>query len=319
MREHTKDNLEKLYNAIVDRKNVPNKESKKEWGKDLSDFLIQNKDKFITAVQPGGNNGDYLIYKGLNKRLKQLGIQYRDGVSKTAGRKNIILIQGGGNMGDLWGNGVSLLRKMISGYTYPIIVAPQSYYFTVTNFSDVFKGVKREIHLFCRERSSYSILKKMQLPSNVKIHVSDDTAFYMTKEDFADISPHQIEGKEGKEYVLLCFRTDKESSLGDLGNMRSKITDIFQKILGDTNVGIVEKDISISIPFNDFVGYVKGAKVVVTDRLHVSILASILEKPVILFSNSYFKSKAVYEYSLKHFPYTKFVDSSLIVNEMVDQ
>lgn len=302
---YDKNTLDRLYSTIVDKRNISNK---KEWGKELSDFLIENKDAYFITAQPGGNNGDFLIYKGLYKKLRDLNIKYEEKYEEKGvryGKTKMVLIHGGGNMNDLWGNGTSLLKNMISRHKFPIIVAPQSYYFTQTNFSDILKKANQKIYLFCRERYSYSILSKMQLPNNVGIYISDDTAFYMNKEDFSSIDSHEI----GKEYVLLCFRTDKESNLGDLGNMRSKITDIFREILKGHNVEIIEADISINTSFSDFVGYTKGAKIVVTDRLHVGILASILEKPTILFSNSYFKSKSVYEYSLKYFPYTVFVDS----------
>jgi exopolysaccharide biosynthesis predicted pyruvyltransferase EpsI len=45
-----------------------------------------------------------------------------------------------------------------------------------------------------------------------------------------------------------------------------------------------------------------------TDRLHLAIGASLLGKQVELYSNDYFKNRAVYDFSLKSFPNVRFVD-----------
>ena len=50
-------------------------------------------------------------------------------------------------------------------------------------------------------------------------------------------------------------------------------------------------------------------KVVNTNRLHGGIASSLLQKTVNLYPNSYWKNKAVYEYSLKDkYPKTKFIE-----------
>jgi exopolysaccharide biosynthesis predicted pyruvyltransferase EpsI len=46
-----------------------------------------------------------------------------------------------------------------------------------------------------------------------------------------------------------------------------------------------------------------------TDRLHVAIGATLLEKKVTLFPNSYYKNKAVYDYSLRKFPNISFIEN----------
>ena len=316
--EPDKRKLEELCSAVINRRNVPDNE---EWGKNLSQFLFENKDAFLTVIQPGGNNGDELIYKGLNKKLKDLKIgyeeiKYRESklsqrisfINKKFGtnlrevsiskKTDLILIHGGGNMNDHWGNGTSLLRNLILNYDVPIAVAPQTFYFTETNISEILKKAKQEIHLFCREETSYSSLERMQLPDNIKIYLSDDTAFYLSKEDFTYLNG----GDDKKEYALLCFRGDKESKTS------LDVNEAFKEIFMDWDMEIInEGDISVNQSFEDFVKIIAGAKIVVADRLHVGVLSSILEKPAILLPNSYFKNKAVYEYSLKHFPATTFV------------
>ena len=115
---------------------------------------------------------------------------------------SIILI-GGGNINDFWFHGIRLLKLLINqNRDSTIIVAPQSYYFRTTNFPSILKKFKGEAYLFCREKYSYKLLSKMKLPINVKVILSHDTSFYLSKEDFPKGSP---------KHDLLCFRQDKES------------------------------------------------------------------------------------------------------------
>lgn len=319
--DYDKNTLEKIFNNVINKKSVLGKDiqsekrNEREFDKDLTDLLVKNKDMFFGVAEPGGNSGDLLIYKGLYKKLRDLNIRYEDirhgGENIQFGKAEIVLMQGGSNVNDLWGSGTKLLKNIISSCKLPIIVAPQTYYFIRTDFPEIFKGSTQKIYLFCREEESYSRLKKMPLPGNVSIHVSDDTAFYMNKEDFSSYGQHY--GKEkGKDYALLCFRGDHESTFRDVEGIGPKIIGRFREIVRDHNMEIIERDLSMDIyswiSFDYFVRYISGAKIVITDRLHVGILAAILEKPTILFSGAYFKSKAVYEYTLKRFPNVIFLE-----------
>lgn len=312
-----KKRLEQLCATIINKQNITSKE---DWGKNLSQFLSENKEAFFTVIQPGGNNGDELIYKGLNKELVNFNIKYderkyRDGIiskkiidiNKRFGtnlkevninkKTNIILVHGGGNMDDKWGQGTRLLKNLILNFDIPIAVAPQTFHFMKTNLPEVLRKAKQEIYLFCREETSYLFLKNMQLPRNIKVQLSDDTAFYLNKEDFP--CP---DCDTKSDYALLCFRTDEESKTS------LEIINKFKEVLMDMNLEIINKDISLNHSFKDFVSVIAGAKIVVTDRLHVGISSSILEKPILLLPNSYFKNKAVYEFSIKNFPATHFME-----------
>lgn len=312
-----KKNLKELCSTIIHK----NESYKKEWGKNLSQFLFKNKDLFFTIIQPGGNNGDKLIYKGLNKKLVDLDInydeiKYKEDIipKKISGfnnifmtnlkeiyinkKTNLILIHGGGNMDDHWKNGARLLENLILHYDIPIIVAPQTFNFIKTDFLNILKKARQDIHLFCREEMSYLSLQKIGLPENINIYLSDDTAFYLNKEDFSNFSGYDTK----REYALLCFRTDAEHKIP------LNIVNLFKEIFMDWDLDIISEDFAINHSLEDYVCAIKGAKIVVTDRLHVSVLSSILEKPVILLPNSYFKNRAVYRYSLTHFPTTIFVD-----------
>jgi exopolysaccharide biosynthesis predicted pyruvyltransferase EpsI len=315
---------------------------------ELEKKLSENRTKKFLVVEPGGNHGDRLIYWGMEKKLKELGInytlfQYRDKREITFFYKvywkmtrslfkilpvvrklklfwmilddlaykwtvkeekiqqcsaGVILIHGGANLNDIWGHGLHILRNIIKNSPRStIIVAPQSYWFKNTQFQKLFKNTRQEIHLFARERYSYNLLCALNLPRNVHVYLSQDSAFYLSKGDF-----HPSSGS----YDLICPRRDKESvvkwniDLGenvDIIDLRESIENIF--------IG----DISDHGEFDSFVKIVEGAKRVFTDRLHIAIFSTILGKDTFLYPNSYYKNKGVYEFSLRKYPTIKFIDT----------
>ena len=73
---------------------------------------------------------------------------------------------------------------------------------------------------------------------------------------------------------------------------------IKRKLDVDANVEILD---AASLPFSDFVRCINRAKVVHTNRLHVMILAMIMEKDVYIYATSYGKLESVLRsYGLTH-------------------
>jgi len=231
--------------------------------------------------------------KRIEKKIYEVTIK----VDKVQGKiSDVFFIHGGGNVNDLWGNGLRLLKNIIRHNPSSIvIVAPQSYYFKYTSFPALFKKSRQEIYLFCREKYSYKLLNSINLPENVHILLSHDTTLYLSKEDF-----HTRIG----DYDLICLRTDLESKI--FQNTRPKIT---VRDLKFFNKKIVIGDISLLDSFRNFVNLIEGSNKVITDRLHVAILAAILGKETVLLPNSYYKNRGVYEFSLSKYPNVKFVSN----------
>jgi exopolysaccharide biosynthesis predicted pyruvyltransferase EpsI len=322
---------------------------------DLEKVLFEYRNKKFVVIEPGGNSGDHLIYLGLKKKLRQLKItycvykykqkmavpplffdvqrkickallslnSYSDLWDLSINRVNdffyekllepfriptckdeIILIQGGGNIGELYKNGTYLLKTILhNNKKNRIIVAPQSYFFKSRGsiFSLFFRKNHSKILLFCREKYSYDLLQSLNLPKNVSIFLSPCTAFYLAESDFQKL-PNLIN--------LFCFRNDCEKRLS-VGFTNSLIKSI--------KISAIVKDIA-SHPYteNNFSEYlysIQISKRVFTDRLHVAILAAVLKKEVVLFANSYWKNKGVYEYTLKEFQNVQFVEDEKVFNQ----
>ena len=276
-------------------------------------FLEINKKKKTLLVTPGGNHGDTLIHMGHIKKLKEygydyscfnlekmysgnplLGIKYLANIVlwKMGSKKGfklvevpkgteLILFEGGGYINDVW-FGPTLLNQVMKRNNQPVAVGPQSYRFKKASMETY--DPEREIFLFCREKLSFEHMRQMDLSDNIQLNVSPEVALYLTREDLVEyITPR----KTG--YQLVAFREDKESAVSNY---------VKDEIIDQCN-NPVRKDISVTGSFNDFISIVEYSDEIYTDRLHVAILGSILDKKVTLFGNMYHKNKGVWEYSLE--------------------
>jgi len=307
------------------------------------------KDHVFDVIELGGNHGDTLIYLGIEKVLIDNGIQYRvfrykeikDSITRIASvakasvnritksfgvsndgsdlisrrmrdfldyyivnrsnlylnENNVILVQGGGDMNDIYSySAISLLKTILNHLPYAtLIIAPQSYYFKNIDFSSIFRRAQGKVHLFCRERYSYAFLHKLRFKSNVRIHLSKDGVFYLL-DRIASIPT-------SSDYDLIAFREDNESIIGY--NVRNILKEALK------NHEVLQADISVKAKdLQDFISIIARARTVFTDRLHVGIVATLMKKIVFLFPTGYWKTKGVYEYSLKSFRNVVYVDKN---------
>lgn len=265
----------------------------------------------VLTIQPGGNYGDYLIYRGFDKMLERSSVKkipFAGGTERVDGPPDLpsgnildyldwlsthsnyirnrlshdvsaIYIHGGGNFNDLWLEGVNCYNAAGKYFSCPIIIGPQSCLFEETDPRSVFEQVNNETHFFCREEYSRDIIEEATEDLNhVTTYLSQDTALYLDKSDLSfDVLSDQ--------YSLIAMRSDKES--------------FNPQIEYDIKKPVVVQDISTAAEgFDDWINITAQASVVYTDRLHVAILATILDKPLYWYEASYHKSRGVYEFSL---------------------
>jgi len=273
----------------------------------------------LLTLQPGGNHGDTLIYLGMRKLLRESGIDWvplseneirvdqprqfdwrspnqivpglRDRLMYLRHRLNrnvdAVYIHGGGNFNDLWGGGIRCFATAVRFFDCPIIVGPQSYVFDSTDPETIFSGVSNPIRLYCREGYSFELLAPVvdRYP-NVEIGLSEDTALALSRADLP-LSTYS------EEYTLLAFRSDAESTTPTIEEQ--------------IEPPIVVRDVSTDEPsFEGFVDAVARSSRIFTDRLHVAILAALLDKQATFYDNSYHKNRGVYEYSLSRYPTVTF-------------
>lgn len=291
------------------------------------------------------NTGDLLIWKGTISFLEDNGINLIYTRScDTFNFESIspdvtILLNGGGNFGDLWRYFQEFKLKIVS--TYPnnrIIFLPQSVEYkdlSIAEKDSLIFSKHKDLFIFVRDTTSKEFINKYF--SN-KCILLPDMAFCINTNEIRNIAAkyHIPENR-----ILLVKRSDKESSSFDIkkyvsGNLEShdwpsfeSMPSCYKKILKlrrlesiasryickhiakyiqriedyyMSNIcapNIIKSGIMFLAPYNK----------IYTTRLHVAILSILLNKnDVVMIDNSYGKNKRFYEEWLYDLNTVKFID-----------
>jgi len=243
---------------------------------DLKKFLGDFANTEVDFYRFPGNYGDSLIYHGTITLLGELSIKVNFVEIDSNIKNNVLLIDGGGNFIDEYNDVYNFLVKKHQKYK-TIVILPHTVY--GERQSNFLPSLGPNVTIFCREVFSYNFVIKHI--TEAKCYLWHDCAFYN------NLITHVKIGKG----VLNAFRVDVES------NRKTIYVD--------------NEDISYNgwcmKPLDDFLKKIEKHDEIRTDRLHVAIAATLLNKKVIFFSNSYYKNLAVYEYSLKKYPDVVFI------------
>lgn len=269
------------------------------------------------------NIGDTLIWEGTRQFLKNKPYKclYTASVETYKFRplppETIILMQGGGNFGDLWRRHQDLRLSVIKSYpNNKIIILPQSIFYKDAN---IFKedariiNLHKNLHVCVRDNQSYELVKN---EFTCNIHLVPDMAFCIPKTLLAKHS------KRESNRVLFLKRDDVELCKYDYLSYiadNKKFVDIhdwptreryyktqkyLDKLLFHRKRLKRIPDIYAEWIFRPFmvrkgIEFISRYKKVYTTRLHVAILSILLNKEVVWFDNSYGKNKSLFETWLK--------------------
>jgi exopolysaccharide biosynthesis predicted pyruvyltransferase EpsI len=247
---------------------------------DLRIFLRKYEGSCVDFFRFGGNYGDSVIWHGTMNLLSDLNITTVNVDITTEGKNNVLLIDGGGNFVNYYDDVRNFINEKYNQYK-EIVFLPH------TIFGDkqieVLSKLKKNTTIFCRERESANFVDLFA--KNCNVFLWHDCAFYNSFK----------QSKKGKG-TLNAFRSDCES--------------VF-KFKPEFNIDISYNGYATK-PLNEFLDTINEFEQINTDRLHVAITAVLLGKTVNLFSNSYFKNKAVYEYSLHEYFNISFINQEPI-------
>lgn len=244
---------------------------------DLKHFLEKYRGTSVDFCRFPGNYGDSLIWHGTKILLNKLDIHENYVEIPSSKSNDVLFIDGGGNFVDYYSDIKDFLVKKPDLYK-EIVILPH------TIFGDeqinVLNSLSGNVTVFCREKVSFEFLKEKF--TNGNLYLWHDCAFY---NEFQKI----LNGQG----VLNAFREDKESVI---------------ESTPESNYDISYNGYATK-PLNEFVKYLSKYEEINTDRLHVAICGTLLGKKVNLFPNSYYKNRAVFDYSLSRFPNISFVES----------
>ena len=300
----------------------------------FEEILLQHrKDRFL-VVDPFGGKGDQLIHMGMEKKLRELRINYKVLRYKTMNarlfetEKMLSLLRLRGSVaeklkyvaGPIYNLTYKKGSKIRDASADVVLLRGGAYLNDVWKDYDILEcAIRDNPHCTLIVAPQSFFFNSTRFPeffekSKQEIHLfcrerySYDLLCSMhfpknvhinLSHDTALYLPKEdfkLQNEKGT-YVLIAPRDDRESIVTWKTKQIPKQVKIF---FGD---------IENVANFESFVNLVGNACKVYTDRLHVAILSAILGKETYLYPNSYYKNKGVYEFSLSGFPNVKFIES----------
>jgi len=223
-------------------------------------------------------------------------IQYLKWLKKNINPSDTIILQGGGNLGDLYPRYEYVRRTIIRNFPdNKIILFPQS-----LSFSSDDKGKKERAvfvrtygkhkHLIVFARDSYSYKRISRLLPSTDVRLCPDIGFYLVG----------ITEEKDRHGLGLCLRQDTEKSISDndlqgiIGSISgtysthdtvSTLCDSDQIITGTLREQLVKAKL------NEFSGH----ELIITDRLHGMIFSYVTSTPCVALNNVTGKSEHAYK------------------------
>jgi pyruvyl transferase EpsI len=294
--------------------------------------LKGNSCKYILINTPEhGNLGDHAIALAERQFLDAL-VGADDYVEITANEMNgleckiakyipknkVILIQGGGFLGDIWFEEEMRIHRILQAFSmHKTIIFPQ----TITyNLSSDYgrKLLKAAQNCYSAHNNLIVFVREQKSEQFMKEYFSSVCTYLIP--DMVLMYEHKVKSSV-RNGVLFCIRADKEQKLRkkDCTYIEEHIARKFGKDnikYTDTVLGYSirqrEREMELLHKLQEFA----NAKLVVTDRLHGMIFAAITGTPCIAFGNTSGKVQGVYEW-IKHLDYVKYVEKTELLEAVL--
>lgn len=281
-----------------------------------------------------GNVGDLAIAIAEKKFIKENLPQYEfievldkefnskfDYMKNVISNNDIILLTGGGNLGDEYIGYEKRRRKVIKQFpNNKIIIMPQTIHFSDTEYGKKELEETKKVYdqhkyltILAREKVSYDIIKKEFL--NVNVILVPDIVMYLNETT-----------NEKRDGVLMVMRDDVEGILTeqDIEKIKAEISERFDKVMttnthvGDGKVNEYNREYIFEEKIKEF----KKAQLVITDRLHGMIFSAITSTPCIAIGNYNHKIESSFDW-LKDQKYIKFLKNvneiESLINSLMNQ
>lgn len=272
---------------------------------DKNNIEYSDKSRIILMGSPEYNNlGDHAIAFATKvfiedniKNVKFLEITENEirynfnKVKKAVNKNDILLLQGGGNMGDIYTDQVYIRKKIITNFKEnKIIIMPQTIHFESSEkkLPDYYFEHKN-LYIFTREEKSFEMLREIFIHDRVFI-VPDIVMYLINKNEYK-------KREKNVNDIALCIRNDKESKDANFKKYsESIIRELklnYKEISTVVGLPIIKSERKRAL-MNIF-DEISKVKILITDRLHGMIIAAIVGTPCIILPT--FNHKVTYSYN----------------------
>jgi exopolysaccharide biosynthesis predicted pyruvyltransferase EpsI len=298
---------------------------------DIEDFLAELKSERqpVLFIPNSGNAGDALIGHATFQLFERLDLDYECPVDyrrfDPSGR--VVLCGGGGNLVPPY-DGTERVLRWAGGRARRVILLPH----TIRGNNELLANLGPEVDLICRETVSFSHVNSTVRAAHC--HLADDMAFsldlhatlsaepalvsqlslYARKAGYKLFQPSRLKSVPSpwkirrNERLMACRRAALSPGGAPAGVLHAFRTD-----LEKTAVPLPTDNLDLASEFSHgtknphvchtgsfrMLRYLDTFEEVHSNRLHVSIGAALLGKRVKFWPNSYFKNRAVYEFSMR--------------------
>ena len=308
------------------------KKTKNEEQKCIND--VGNKPKiYIIGESDNGNVGDLAISlsqyefvrENVGRDIEIIRILYSDfwkyfkWIEKNITEDDLIIIVGGGNIGDVYIEAEEIRQVIIRKHPQnEIIVFPSTiFYQNTSKRNEIYqKSLKiynthKKLFLYAREKYSYDLFKNLY--PNCKVYLLPDIVFSY---------PYITDNLLRENKILLCLRHDTEGILSE--SQINKILDICKRkcnyvVFTDTFIENVyaPDDSKRKEIIQEKLAEFSRAQLIITDRLHGMVLAYLSKTPCIVLSSYNYKIKGVYEW-IKETEWMVYADKTEEIGSLVD-
>ncbi|TQJ33600.1 polysaccharide pyruvyl transferase family protein [Arthrobacter sp. SLBN-122] len=299
------------------------------------------------------NVGDGMIWAGERAYLGSLGIRVRytcdiERYSPIALNRMLptgaILLHGGGNLGDVWPKFQAFRERVVQDFPgRKIIQLPQTLFYdspTRARETDRIFGNHPDLTVMLRDENSMERAEKL-LPSVRTVFVRDMALGWSPDVPASNMSRN----------VLILARRDTESK-GSTASLAKELSNIAEVEVADWGLKALnhakwkavkipgrvarQNEVLLNLPLTAKVlaqSYERmlkmnlhagihefsNRKLIITDRLHAHVLASLMQIPHVVLDNSYGKVRSIYEDYTHQFPSARFATSQTEALELASE
>lgn len=232
----------------------------------LGDHAIAEEEKlFLEAYFPDFTTYEILmpLYHTQKKKL-----------SMYIKKKDIIMISGGGWMGNLWLHNEKVIREIVQDYSQNhIVILPQTIYYTEDEnglaeskkTAEIF-GKHYALHLMLRDLKSYKYAERHFL-----LNGESKISYYPDMVLRGQLGYSENNGS--KDFINVCLRGDCEGILDDKTGLLFKLSKLYDvkeiSTVLPRRIRLSERKFELESKFNEFA----NARLTVTDRLHAMLFS----------------------------------------------
>lgn len=282
----------------------------------IIDYLRQYQGQNLYYCPNPGNAGDALIAYATFVLFKKLNLDINiislDNVPNLTDQ--IVIYGGGGNFIPIYDDCLKFCRQYHT-QVKKLIILPH----TIED-TELLPEFGSNVDILCRERQSYEHVQ--QIANKVNAYLCPDLVLNLTSAEISDllatefIFSHTLTLNLQQKLLEFELLKHRHTELRRQYSQKPLILHCFRTDLEKTAISIPENNVDLSLAVPNFLSFIDTHPewlgysvkelfnfilhydVVVTNRLHVAMVACLLNKSVQLYPNNYWKVRAVYEYSL---------------------